>query len=335
MRWKWLLLDGALAYHAAQNMTPTAIEVPVNGGSFGPDGCVLLSQSNSGTCMLSTDCDNRDLSKVDFAFVCLNPGSTIPHAIHSFGRGGFAARETFDTEVSCRECATMQQAFRVGSELLNKLGVRTGIGSRETPAPAPEDSPSGTAAQPLVIPPVPSVDKAAVRQGNVSGQVPERAAYYGPKSCVMTFPSEAGSCVIQTRCKQVNISRFDIGVTCMDMGGGYTKYLFGAGAFAQEETFDTRIRCKACLGVADSPQAKQGRGYLPKQLVEDVNAARLEIKQLRAYLTSLREGQAGSASSTATKDVFDINNAKNNSAGFEPSREAGRREQRDGGDGRS
>eukprot|EP00929_Paragymnodinium_shiwhaense_P101800 TRINITY_DN6498_c0_g1_i3.p1 TRINITY_DN6498_c0_g1~~TRINITY_DN6498_c0_g1_i3.p1 ORF type:complete len:606 (+),score=176.25 TRINITY_DN6498_c0_g1_i3:95-1912(+) len=73
--------------------------------AFGPSGCVSLSLSAAGSCVIDTNCDDRDLSDVDFSFYCVQPASQGGNAVpHSFGVGGFDSSETFDTEIKCDRC---------------------------------------------------------------------------------------------------------------------------------------------------------------------------------------------------------------------------------------
>jgi len=71
---------------------------------FGPGHCVSLSQSNKGSCVIATDCEDQDTSHFEFAFDC-EGGQRSPGLVrHSFGVGGFDPNEEFDTEVVCERC---------------------------------------------------------------------------------------------------------------------------------------------------------------------------------------------------------------------------------------
>mmetsp|Transcript_53454 Transcript_53454/g.153368 ORF Transcript_53454/g.153368 Transcript_53454/m.153368 type:complete len:607 (-) Transcript_53454:45-1865(-) len=98
---------------------------------FGPDYCVSLSQSSSGSCVIATNCEGHDLSQFEFVFDCdvANNGGVVRH---SFGKGGFDVNEEYDTEVVCDRCA-------VPPYLL------------PTPPPAPKPKPVAT---PVVTKPV-------------------------------------------------------------------------------------------------------------------------------------------------------------------------------------
>jgi len=68
---------------------------------FGPQGCVQLSRSEGGSCVITTNCDGSDLSTTDFGFDCANKKAITRH---SFGTGGFEAFEEFDSHIMCDKC---------------------------------------------------------------------------------------------------------------------------------------------------------------------------------------------------------------------------------------
>lgn len=246
---------------------------------FGPSGCVSLTRTAKGTCQLSTDCGSNNISATEFAFVCFNPGTNLPHALHSFGTGGFAAQETFDSGVECGRCSSVDNAFKTGGPLLrNALRVipEAGAGS--------------------------SIDSAT------SKMAPYEAAFFGPEACIAAYRGSEGTCMIQTKCQDIDISVHPIGITCLDKVGDYTRYVFGKGGFAPNETFDTRLECKACLGIGEDPVLQQLQGPLPKQLVDDVNSLKAEVKFLVNQVNALKQGSpvstlGGLAKSGSTQSV--------------------------------
>eukprot|EP00448_Togula_jolla_P018044 CAMPEP_0170591250 /NCGR_PEP_ID=MMETSP0224-20130122/12303_1 /TAXON_ID=285029 /ORGANISM="Togula jolla, Strain CCCM 725" /LENGTH=384 /DNA_ID=CAMNT_0010915101 /DNA_START=52 /DNA_END=1202 /DNA_ORIENTATION=+ len=123
------------------------------------------------------------------------------------------------------------------------------------------------------------------------------AAYFGPAACVKTYLSGEGKCIIETRCAGVDISNFDVGITCVDETGGYTRYRFGK-SFGVDEVFDTRIKCKSCLGVGDD-HFVQRRGVVPKGIVDDVNSLRLEVKHLRGEVQAIIRGKGPASTKEA------------------------------------
>lgn len=81
---------------------------------YGPDGCVSLSLSTQGSCVIRTNCGKHDLNHFEFAFDCVrSPGEKIQ--THSFGTGGFEAEEEFDTDVKCQKCTPPGGATQTSS----------------------------------------------------------------------------------------------------------------------------------------------------------------------------------------------------------------------------
>jgi len=73
---------------------------------FGPEDCVALWRKN-GTCVLSTQCKDVNISAYEIAFLCVDEHGL--EVKHSYGDGGtagpgIAEEEEKDTEVSCAEC---------------------------------------------------------------------------------------------------------------------------------------------------------------------------------------------------------------------------------------
>jgi len=241
------------------------------GDAFGPDGCVSVSRSSEqGTCVLSTQCGSVDISDVEFAFICFNPGTMLPHALHSFGSGGFDAEENFDTGVKCQKCSSLGRAFEDGSPSLRAA-------LRSLPGGGPIRTPAGDAPEMRYV------------------EEPKEASRFGPGACVSTWKSPGGTCIIRTACEKTeelatSLKVFDVGVTCLDKVGDYTRYLFGKEAFEAAETFDTRIECTSCLGVGTDPAWRNLNGILPKRLVEDVNRLTIQVGQLSERMEAMENG---------------------------------------------
>jgi len=210
----------------------------------------------------------------------------MPRALHSFGRGGFEAEETFDTGVSCASCSSVDSAFQTGGPLL-----------RSALSALPMQSARGFSAG-----------------ASDEEMQPSQAAYFGPSACISTYRASEGTCVVQTKCKDVDISNFAVGVTCLDKVGDYTRYIFGKGGFDPEESFDTRLECEACLGVGEDPVLQQLQGALPKMLVEDVNSLKGIVKNLVEEVNTLTQGAAakklsGAMAQNVTGEVKDNSQA--------------------------
>merc|ERR1719331_2737516 len=76
-------------------------------------------------------------------------------------------------------------------------------------------------------------------------------ARFGPGSCVSTWRSSEGHCIMRTDCQNVDISQFDFGLICVDADGKRMKHSFGRDSFDASETFDTLAGCSQCLGSDD------------------------------------------------------------------------------------
>lgn len=252
------------------------IQVSKGDDHFGPGNCISLFRSSVGTCIMRTDCGiTHNISDVEFAFVCSNPQNAMPHALHSFGRGGFEPHEMFDTGVKCQTCQSVQTAYRKGSPLMrNALAAlpQGRLAARSTPgAHLP-----GAAGPPVDI---------------ERFEPEESVTHFGPSACVSTFQAPTGTCLIRTRCKGVDLSGFNIGITCLDMSGGYTRYLFGKDAFQSTETFDTQMQCFKCLGVGAESSTFAVHSALPKQLMEDVGSLKTDVETLEERVRVLTDSK--------------------------------------------
>jgi hypothetical protein len=130
--------------------------------------------------------------------------------------------------------------------------------------------------------------------------VPKEAAVFGPDYCISTFRAPAGTCLIRTRCADSDLSKFNVGLTCLDKSGGYTRYLFGKDTFKKEETFDTLVSCEQCLGVGAESSMSAMHGLIPRKLVEDVGALKVDVQTLNEKIRVLTDTGATSASKGKT-----------------------------------
>jgi len=113
---------------------------------------------------------------------------------------------------------------------------------------------------------------------------PSTAAFFGPGGCVATFRSPKGSCIMQTRCAKQDADDYEYGLTCVDDKGVSTRHEFGAGSFAAEETFDTLIKCKLCLG-ADVSKTKTGElADAVSTLENEMEAIKDDVKLIKEHL---------------------------------------------------
>merc|ERR1719326_2041546 len=102
---------------------------------LGPEGCVTVDRSRSGTCVLATRCQGVDTSRFEFAFNCRGAKGDLSR--HSFGVGGFDEEEEFDTGVACRSCERP-------ADLAKKAHVEKKVVAR---AAAPRVAPSAASHQ--------------------------------------------------------------------------------------------------------------------------------------------------------------------------------------------
>lgn len=90
------------------------VSLTMTGSStFGPKGCAQVGVSGvTGTCIIETQCETaEDLVDTDFSFICSNGDSA---ELHSYGNGGFAGQEVFDTGVKCEKCVARGEAAAYG-----------------------------------------------------------------------------------------------------------------------------------------------------------------------------------------------------------------------------
>lgn len=85
---------------------------------------------------------------------------------------------------------------------------------------------------------------------------------FGPGNCVSTWKNTASRCMIKTDCKDVDISKYNFQLICVDSGGAKTRHVFGRDSFESVETFDTLLVCNRC--EAD-----------PSDIINGVNPARI------------------------------------------------------------
>jgi hypothetical protein len=217
---------------------------------YGPQHCVSLSRSTGGTCVIDTDCAATDIQNFTFDFICIDGVGTKVQ--HSFGEGNFDEQENFDTGVACAECKPT-----TGGVL-----VATGSEKEEGKEEVKEEAP------------------AAKEEANVP---PSTAAFYGPEGCVATYRSANGTCVMQTRCTGKDTSEYNFGLTCVDSEGSTTRHLFGANSFDPEETFDTLVECKLCLGLDGDDSTSVA------SLSKDVKDLQGDMKEIQANVKTIME----------------------------------------------
>lgn len=249
MRWQVLLLSTLVAGEAVASTTRD---------NFGPQNCVTLSKSQAGTCVMKTNCDGIDTSEFDFSFVCLSrEGDKETQVKHEFGKGGFDSDEDYDTTVSCDECLTEP---------------RVAGNAPATPADAHAQLQQYSAAK---------------AQATTQPTPPNAAAFYGPGGCIATYRSPDGTCVVQTRCSSQEMQDYNYGLTCVDKENESTRHLFGKNSFDAEETFDTLVECKLCLGLDGSE--KTSGNATDGSLAEQVDELKEAVQDIKKDVEGIKE----------------------------------------------
>jgi hypothetical protein len=241
--------------------------------AFGPGLCVGVRRNEAGSCVIRTRCMGRNISQTDFSFVCFNPSATVPQAMHTFGRGGFADEEHFDTRIYCKTCMSVDTAFRTGDSVVKNALAALPLSQLPGVSSALQNGPAYSAAE-------------------LKEFMPKDAAVFGPDYCISTFRAPTGTCLLRTRCANVDLSKFNVGVTCLDKSGGYTRYLFGKDVFKEEETFDTLVSCEKCLGVGPESSIFALHGLLPKKMVDDVGTLKMDVQTLNEQVRVLQQYSA-------------------------------------------
>merc|ERR1719238_83080 len=111
---------------------------------------------------------------------------------------------------------------------------------------------------------------------------PSDAAFYGPGGCVATYRSGAGTCVMQTRCTGKDTTEYNFGLSCVDPEGSTTRHLFGVNSFDPEETFDTLVECKLCLGLDGDDALKNVTA-----LAKDVTELQSQMKEIQGDVKTI------------------------------------------------
>jgi len=282
---------------------------------YGPGKCISVTRSSEGSCVLATNCEGRDLSKFEFAFDCTLPtGGGLER--HSFGLGGFDEVEEFDTDVHCDFCAApgVDQPQPTPSPRRTTFG-KVPVQPPAQPSPqahaAPGHAAPGHAAPVHAAPvhalamPVPTSapknqihamqrsSQPADSPGLIDDEQPgwytpppgpdggasDEVVKYGPDSCVSTYRSPEGHCVVATKCAEADISDYEFGLVCVDKVGRPVRHLFGKNSFDPEEVFDTVIPCDQCLGLEDIPDSLM--------LNNEVIGLSKEIKDLKGMMGNI------------------------------------------------
>jgi len=112
---------------------------------------------------------------------------------------------------------------------------------------------------------------------------PNATAKYGPDGCISTYLSPKNTCMMKTDCKKQAeaLKDYDFGLTCVDSDGKSVRHLFGTNSFDPEETFDTLIDCKLCIGLDVSKMEKK------ETLATAVGKLKAEVQSLSKGMTEV------------------------------------------------
>jgi len=153
----------------AQSVDLNPFDTQSQAVKYGPHGCVSVYKSK-GHCIMSTDCDKKDMSNYEFGLVCVDKtGSPVKHL---FGKDSFDEKESFDTLIRCDQCLGLEdipdavalagEVSTMGKDIANLKAVMTNISinvqmlnkevfpkapSAPSPAPALAAAASPTAAK--------------------------------------------------------------------------------------------------------------------------------------------------------------------------------------------
>lgn len=261
---------------------------------FGPKHCVLIERSAGGSCVIRTDCSGQDTSKLEYAFDCWSASGDIFR--HSYGLGGFADREEFDTEVKCAQChAPSENVAKPPSKvsLAKTQAAQHPLLPNLAPAAraaaaikATEKKNNATATK---VPRVAGGMGDLASRRDVATPGPE-VSRYGPKNCVATWRNTLGHCMVQTTCQEVDISSYEFGLICIDSKGVKTRHVFGRGSFDASESFDTLADCDKCIGLDDQRAVAfraQKRRWQQSEESNEVATLSAEVQTLTKGMTSM------------------------------------------------
>jgi len=269
--------------------------------SFGPNGCVSVERSSTGTCVLRTACPSEtNLETTEFAFLCVLSSGEVQK--HSYGEGGFDPEETYDSSVACEQCLGPNQTPQVALHATGHAASKESEASKtdqdasakdegdedkkteesKAPAAAPAAAPAKKEG-PKGLPVDLHTDGApwkneSAREKYLQGLVAKpthNVSYYGPDNCVSTYLGDKGTCIMETKCKGESIKDHELGLTCVEKDGKSARHLFGKNAFNPEETFDTLIDCEICLGLDVAKLDK------PMSIKETIVSLKTEVDELK------------------------------------------------------
>lgn len=112
----------------------------------------------------------------------------------------------------------------------------------------------------------------AIRAAAVAG--------FGPANCVSLSRSNAGTCVLRTKCAGQDLSSFDVSFDCLAQSGSRQTHSMGIGSFDQEEEYDTDLTCQECLPPATAVASSAVAGATAGVSLASVSVSR-EVAKLQ------------------------------------------------------
>jgi hypothetical protein len=284
-----------------------------------------VDRSEAGTCVLRTQCDPKiDLEKTEFAFLCVLKDGEVQK--HSYGEGGFGAAETFDSSVACEQCLLPTMALSLesataeaGPDKVDKkededdkaddaddddknVNLKAEKKDEKKADKKKEGLPTDLNHKDLMHDKNESkreVYLKSVFAKHPNSSVPvngslKATSKYGPDGCISTYVSPKNTCMMKTDCKKQAesgaLKNYDFGLTCVDEDGKSTRHLFGTNSFDSEETFDTLIDCKLCIGLDVSKmEKKESLATAVGKLEEEVKALATGIKEVQGNVSVLNK----------------------------------------------
>jgi len=279
---------------------------------FGPGGCVSLTHSPEGTCVITTDCQGENTANVEFQFDCVSAAGAVER--HSFGVGGFDEDEEFDTNVKCEECLSttppkqtqpaapvprlppQPKVSVIAKRVLVTLNRSrdsfrhaVAVGASNTTASAKARKRSRDSAQHAVTVEAGSTIVSAKAPLSLKSKSSNSSdiVQYGPENCIQTY-SKKGHCFIHTQCANVDLSNFNVGMVCVDKSGVPVRHLYGIDSFDAEEIFDTMLTCEHCLGLESMP-GKSALNTQVQSLSKEISAVEAMMHNLSANVGMLNK----------------------------------------------
>ena len=194
------------------------------------------------------------LDALEYAFFC--DDGLGGRTQHSYGVGGFDAKETYLTDVKCAGgCVALNAHVAPLIKETRSDQLDQEVFWDPSKLKIPTDDKTFSRKFPLAVQRQGELRRLVKTYGDAvfdagGGDDPKaKASIVGPGACGRMFKSVRGTCVLETRCNDHDLSKTRLGFTCVDLEGRSVRHVFEENAFLQEETFDTNVPCSLCLGL--------------------------------------------------------------------------------------